>query len=195
MKISEIKKSAKIKLTGNYLRCATSSLLYFIMSSLIVFFQNKASNSIENSIVLAIIQALFLLLSCILGYGTIANILELTDVKTTSVTDFINITLKNFIKYIKIALRVLIKVLTPLIIFIFAMFYWFGTMVAKQNSVNFLCFNQNLVLLASFICILSIILLVYYILKYTLVAYINYENPEMNEKEIVEKSKKYFHRI
>lgn len=190
MKINEIKKVAKVKLTGNYIRCMSSSLLYFIIISLITFFQTKAANDISNSVVLAIVQAISLLLNWILGYGIIANILKLTDVKTTSITDFINETLKNCIKYIKIGLLILLKILFPIIIFLFAMFYWFGTVTANLNHVNFLCFNQNLVVLASVICVLSLILLIYFILKYTLVAYIYYENPDMSEKEIVEKSKK-----
>ena len=189
MKINEIKNSAKIKLTGNYIKCASSSLLYFIIISLITFFQTKIAVTMTNSIVLAIVQALFLLLSWILGYGIIANILDLSDIKTNSITDFINITIKNCIKYTKIGLLVLLKILAPLIIFLFSMYYWVGTMTANLNNVNFLCFNQNLVPLASTICILSVILLIYYILKYTLVAYTYYENPDMSEKDIVEKSK------
>lgn len=189
MQINEIKKTAKLKLTGNYIKCAFSSLLYLIIISLLTFLQKKLTNNIENSIVLAIVQAIFLLFSWILSYGIIANILDLVNVKTNSITDFINSTLKNCGKYTSIGLRVLVKILAPLILFLLVAFYWIGTVIAKINQVDFLCFSQNLVPLATSAWIFSGILLIYFILKYVLVAYIYYENPNMKEKEIIEKSK------
>ena len=153
MKINDIKKSARLKLTGNYLKCSSSSLLYFIIISLITYFQVRLTNLIENSIALAIIQTLFLILNWILSYGIISNILDLVDIKTNSITDFLNSTIENAIKYIKLGLRVLIKILAPLIIFIFSIFYWIGTKIASINNINFLCFYQNLVPLASIILI------------------------------------------
>lgn len=194
MKINEIKKDAKLKLTGNYIRCASSSLLYFIIISLLTFFQTKLANSIVNSILLAIVQAIFILLNWILSYGIIANILDLVDVKTNSITDFINSTLKGCFKYTKIGLRVLLKILFPLILNLFAAFYWIGTAIAKVNHVNFLCFNQNIIPLATFIWILAGLILIYYILRYIFVAYIYHEHPEMTEKEIVDTSRKLMHK-
>ena len=189
MKITNIKQAAKVKLTGNYIKCASSSLLYFIIISLLTFLQSVSVNSIKNSILLAIVQALLLIVNWVFSYGIIANILDLIDIKTNSITDFINSTLKKGLKYIKIGLIFLLKILAPLILFLFTLFYWIGTEVAKVNKVNFLCFNQNLSLLAGLICVLSGILLIYYILRYILIAYIYYENPDMSENEIVEKSK------
>jgi uncharacterized membrane protein len=190
MKISEIKKDAKIKLTGSYIRCASSSLLYFTIISLITFFQSKITNTVESSIILAIIQAIFLILHWILGYGIIANVLDLQDIKTNSITDFINTTIKNCFKYLKIGLYFLLKILFPVIIFIFAAFYCIGTRIAQINHLNFLCFNQNLLPLSLVILALSGILLIYYLLKYVLVAYIYYDHPDMDEKEIVDTSSK-----
>ena len=86
MSITEIKKSARLKLSGNYIRCASSSLLYFIMVTLLTFFQTKIANSIKSTILLAIVQAIFLLINWILGYGIIANILDLVNVKRNSIT-------------------------------------------------------------------------------------------------------------
>lgn len=189
MKINNIKNTAKIKLTGNYIRCSSSSLLYFIIITLITFFQSKATIYIKNTVILAIIQAILLIINWIFSYGIIANILDLADVKTNSITDFINLTIKNGIKYIKIGLNVLLKIVGPLFLFILTLFYWIGTEIAKINKINFLCFNQNLTILSTVICILSGIFLIYFVLKYILIAYIFYENNDMSEKEIVNKSK------
>ncbi len=188
MKITEVKNTARVKLSGKCIKCCSSSLLYFIIIALITYFQTLATNKIENSIVLAIVQAILLLINWVFGYGIVANILDLTNDKTSSITDFINSTIKNSVKYTKIGLRVLLKILIPLLIFLFTAFYWVGTQIARINKINFLCFNQNLTILASFVWALSGILLLYYILKYTLIAYIYYENPNLSEKEIADQS-------
>ena len=188
MSITEIKKSARLKLSGNYIRCASSSLLYFIMVTLLTFFQTKIANSIKSTILLSIVQAIFLLINWILGYGIIANILDLVNVKTNSITDFINSTLKNCVKYTKVGLRTLIKILVPLFLFLLSVFYWLGTVIAKTQKVDFLCFYQNLIPLATCICILTGILLIYFILKYALIAYIYHEDSSLKESEIISKS-------
>lgn len=190
MKIAEIKKSAKLKLTGNYLKCCSSSLLYFLLITLITFAQSKSSELIKSSILLALVQAIFLLINWIFSYGIIANILDLVNIKTNSITNFINIAIKNYIKTTKIGFRILLKILIPLIVFVFTAFYWMGTVMAKINKVNFLCFNKGLVPLATCIWIMAGIALIYFILKYSLVDYTFYNNHEMAEKDIVEKSKK-----
>ena len=193
MKINEIKKDARIKLSGNYIKCCSSSLLYFIIVSLLTFAQAKLTGIINNSVLSAFVQAIFIIIDWVLGYGIIANILDLTDGKTSSITDFINSSLKNCVKYTKIGLRFLLKILIPLIINIFAGFYWIGTMFAKINNTNFLCFNRNLLPLASFIWVLAFLILVYCALRHVLVAYIFYANPDMPENEIVKKSRKLMH--
>lgn len=194
MKINDIKQSAKLKLSGNYLKCASSSLLYFIIISLITVAQTKFANEVENSFLLAIVQAILILFHWILSYGIIANILDLTDEKTSSITEFINVVFRSYVKYTKIGLRFLLKILFPIILNILAAFYWIGTAIAKVNHVNFLCFNQKLIPLASCVWILAGLILLYYILRYILIAYIYHENPDMNEKEIIDKSHKLMHK-
>ena len=194
MKINEIKKDTKIKITGNYIKCASSSLLYFIIISLLTFFQTKLANSIQSSIFLAIIQAIFILIYWILGYGILANTLDLIDIKTNSITDFINSSLKSCTKYTKIGLRILLKILLPLVLNLLAIFYWIGTAIAKVNNIDFLCFNQNLFLVSTLICFAAFLVLIYYILRYVLVGYIYHEHPDMSEKEIVEKSQELMHK-
>ena len=160
MKINEIKKIAKTKLTGNYIKCASSSLLYFIIISLLTYFQVKLANSIPNSILSALVQAIFILINWILGYGIVANVLDLINIKTNSITDFINTSLKSFLKYTKIGLYILWKILLPLVLNILIAFYWVGTATAKINQINFLCFYQNLLPLVSCIWFLLFLFLV-----------------------------------
>lgn len=188
MNINEIKRNAKLKLTGVYLKCASSSLLYFTIVALITIAQTKFTSSIQNSFLHAIVQAIFILIHWILGYSIIANILDLAEGKTSSITEFINIIFKTYTKYTKIGFRFLLKILFPIILNILTAFYWIGTKIAQINNVNYLCFNKNLLPLAGIIWCLAGLLLIYYILKYILVAYIFHDNPKMSENEIILKS-------
>lgn len=190
MKINEIKNDSRIKLSGNYLKCASSSLFYFIIFTLLKYFQHKSTYNITNSILLSIINAIFLLIDWILSYGIIANIIALVDIKTNSITDFINSSIKNFSKYTKIGLKILLKEFVPIILFLLSAFYWIGTNIAKINALNFLCFNKDFLPLASIIWIISSIYLLFIILNYVLVAYIYYDNPNMSVNEIIGNSKK-----
>jgi uncharacterized membrane protein len=190
MKISEMKQNAKTKLTGTYLKCAFSTLLYFIIISLLTYAQSKLTVKIENVIVLTLIQALFIILSFILGYGIIANVLDLANVKTNSITNFINETIKNATKYLKIALRIVLKMWIQIIIFFVSTFYLYGTITAKLNNVDFLCFHQNLLPLATVIFILAAIIFVFFALDYMLIAYILYSDKEKSAKEIADLSRK-----
>ena len=190
MKIAELKQAAKVKLNGNYIRCCSSSLLYFFIVTILTFFQSKSAQLIENTVILAIVQAILLIINWIFSYGIIANILELVDLKTNSITDFINIALKKSAKTIKIGFLIILKILVPIILFVLSTFYLLGTFLAKTAKINFLCFYQNLIPLATCIWIITVIILIYFYLKYNLSMYIFYEDENALEKDIVEKSKK-----
>jgi uncharacterized membrane protein len=185
--ISEIKKSAKVKLTGSYLRCASSTLLYFIITLLLTYLQKICTNAINNSIVITLIEAIFVILKLILSYGLIANIIKLVDIKTNSITDFLNIAIQNTSKYLKTMLIVIFKLLIPLVIFILAGFYLIGNLIAYQNNIKYFCFSPNLVL-PIVIFIIACVILLYFFLKYMLVPYIYYKQPELSPSEIVKKS-------
>lgn len=189
MQITQLKKEAKLKLSGNYIKCASSSLLYFIIVSLITFFQNRIANTIENSAILAIIQSICILIEWVLNFAIIANILDLVNIKTNAITEFLNHSLKNFLNYTKLGLQFLLKIIWPLIINLFITFYWIGTAIAKVNKINFLCFRQNLLALATSFWLLSFMILIYHVLKYILIAYIYHDNPKLSFKDILEKSK------
>ena len=162
MTISEIKKSAKAKLIGTYIKCSMATLLYFIVVMILTYIQRFLVSIIPNTIVNTLVEAIFAILSLLLGYGILVNIIELTDVKTNSITDFINTTLKNTTKYIKTLLTAIMKMIVPLIIFILSGFYLLGTIVAYINKIKFLCFSQTLLPLAIIIFVLTFIVLYTY---------------------------------
>jgi len=169
MTISEIKKSAKTKLIGSYIKTASASLLYFIILLVLTYLLSLCSSALNNNILETFIDAIFAIISSILGYGLIANIINLTNSETNAITDFINLAIKNTTKYIKTLLYLLLKILAPIMFFILSGFYLIGTRAANINQVNFLYFSKNLLPLAVIIFILSFIVLIYFILKYIMV--------------------------
>ena len=189
MTISEIKKSAKTKLSGSYLKCTSCTLLYFTIVLVLTYLQNLITNSINNSIVITIIEAIFIILSLIIGYGLIANIIKLTDEKTNAITDFINLTLKNLGKYTKTLLNALIKLLIPLCLFILSVFYLIGNFVSYANNLKFLCFSPNLIVFSIILTVIAFIIFIYFLLNYALIPYIYYTHSEYLPNEIVNKSK------
>jgi len=188
MTISEIKKSAKTKLIGSYIKTASASLLYFIILLVLTYLLSLCSSALNNNILETFIDAIFAIISSILGYGLIANIINLTNSETNAITDFINLAIKNTTKYIKTLLYLLLKILAPIMFFILSGFYLIGTRAANINQVNFLYFSKNLLPLAVIIFILSFIVLIYFILKYIIVAYVYHQNKELTPKQIVQKT-------
>ncbi len=190
MTTKEIKQSAKAKLKKKYIKCSSTSLIYFIIIFILNYILNYINSSMQNEIIKIIIQALFAIISISLSYSIIANIISLTDDKTKSITKFIDITILNIGKYAKIIINILINILIPLLLFIFSIFYLLGTLWAYINSYNFLCFYQNMLPLACIIICISFIILIYFLIKFIMVPYIYYNHPEIPVSDIAKNSKK-----
>ena len=179
MSISEFKKVARTKLNGNYFLCICSSLLYFITLFALSYVESRIINIINNNTVTLLISFVFALISLILGYGIIANILELSDIKTNSITNFLNISIKNTTKIIKLKLSIILKLIIPTIIFMFSSVY------------TYFSYFDNLIPMFMFsliICIISLIFIIYIYLKYALTSYIYYSNSSLTSREIMKKS-------
>lgn len=191
MTIQETKQSAKLKLKGCYFKCASATLLYFILVTIITYVLSIIQNSLQDhTIVLTMIEAIFAIISSVLSYGLIANVIAITNDKQTSITKFLDITISNFGKYVKIILWVLLKVLIPLAIFLLTLFYLFGTIIADLYNQNYLCFNAKLLPLAIIVAIIALCIFIYFLLKYILVAFIYNADSKKSAKEIVQESNK-----
>lgn len=186
MTIQEIKKSAKISLKENYLKCISTTLFYFVIVAILTFLLSFIETKLEDhTVILVIIQAIFGIVSSVLSYGIIANIISLSNKETKSITKFIDTSIKNAPKYIMVLLNVLLRVLIPIIIVLLCFFYLFGTFVAYASEANFLCFYTNMLPFAIILFIASIIVLVYFMLKYALVPFIYKSNQKLSAKGIV----------
>ena len=189
MTISEIKKSAKLNLKGNYFRCSSSCLLYFIIIMILAYIINILKIKLDNHIIpLTIFRAIFGIISLVLSYGLIANVLNLSQNKTKSITKFMDMSILNFSRYTKVILQVLLRIFIPLFIFFLCLFYLCVTFIAQINKTNFLCFYGDLLPLAIIICVLSLCILIFFLLKYVLTAFICNDDTTLSSKEVVQKS-------
>lgn len=189
MTISEIRSMTKTKLSGTALKCSISCLLYYFINLIFTYLLKFLSLKVPN-IVDIILQILFGIISIPLGYGITSNIIKLSDSKTNSVTEFLDDFVLNFVKYIKLTFHKAIRLIVPIILCILSFLYLIGTLTARVNSKNFLCFFGELLPLAIIIFILSIIVLLYYLLNYSIAQFIYYNtNKKEDSKQILDKSK------
>jgi uncharacterized membrane protein len=187
--ISEIKKTAKTRLTGKYIKCASASLLYFLVAIVFAVIQEFCYEKISNAIVFTVLQAIFSIISLILAYGIISNIIDLADEKTKSITDFLNKSIVNAVKYIKILARIIIRLAIPIILEGITLYNVFGNAIAKQKNISFLCFAPEYYGLSIVLFVIMSIIFICIGLNYALVPYIYHASSDSSSKEIVEKSK------
>ena len=143
METSEIKKIAKAKLNQKFIICASSTLLFLLLILVIGFVKRLLVNHLNPVALATILQALFFMVSWVFSYSIIHNILSIADDKTNSITNFINLAILNFTNYIKLALRVLLKCLIPIVVMFLTLVYMLGTMLAKQKQTSFLIFSKT----------------------------------------------------
>ena len=97
----------------------------------------------------------------------------------------------NTTKYLRLVIGgILLKILAPLALFLAAGFYLIGTSFANINNVHFLCFYPNMLIASAIIFVITLIILIYFLLKYVLSPFIYYEKANASSKEIVTTSNK-----
>ena len=181
MKIKEIKEQAKIGLNGNFFKSIFVTLFYTIITILAGLLINNIKNSFSNinfKLLLDILVGLINLALIPFSYGVISSLINIFKGKKVDYTEFINISLLNYAKIIKLVLSMLLKILPYIFIFTVAL------VLAITN------FNNNIInILTAILCLTSIIVLFIKTLDFTFVLFVNYDNPNLTCKEILLKSK------
>lgn len=180
MNISELKKDAKIKLSGIYFKVILINLVYLIIVGIL----ETLGNIINNDILSFIYPILILIISLPFSYGLLVSMLKLSRNEDISLTDFITIGLNNMKNVWKVLGRTILKVIVPIILFILT-----AVTSIITFSVSLAYSISPIIIIVSFT--LFIIATIYYIAKllsYILTYYILYDNPELSAKEIVGKS-------
>jgi uncharacterized membrane protein len=181
MTITELKKDAKIKLTGNYLKSVFIYLIYFV----IVFAFSALGSFIENEVLKLIYEIVVIIFTLSFEFGLIASIMKIVRNENVSTTDFINIGLQNIGKIWSVFGRTILKLILPIILIALStVLIFYSSYISVVNS-------SNVLFIVS--AILFVAIIIYTIIKaisYTLSLYILNDYKELTGKEIVEKSEK-----
>ena len=103
MTLKEIKQSARVKLKGSYLLCASATLLYFIITLALTYLLQFITNNLPtHQFTAMIIEAIFFIISFALAFGITINTVNIADGKTKNISKFIDNSILNFTKFTKI---------------------------------------------------------------------------------------------
>ncbi len=169
MKSSELRAQARQSLSGKWGKAAFITLIFIASLSLLtMLFENSST-----------ISGIISLLSPALNFGFIASLIKLIESDDTYYIGFLTDGLKKFIHVWSIILRVILKLILPIIIGLV------GLITIFYSTFNSNSGNANIGL------ILLVVGEIYFIVKgylYSLVFFILYAEPTLTTGEIVKKS-------
>lgn len=179
MKISELKKEAKVKLVGKWPLAIIINLTYLILTVALSYVSTKI-----DGIVGAILALIFAIISIPLSFGITASMLNLSRNETVGITDFITIGFKNFKKSIFLSLSIFFRLIIPVIILAVAITLFIISVFASDTAPISGIASISCLLLA----VTSIIWILYKALSYALSTYILIDNNNMKSGEVIAKS-------
>lgn len=183
MKISELKKDAKMKLSGVFKLAIEINFI----SLLITLVLNYVSQNTKGTLNLLVSLATAII-SIPLGYGLTASMLKLSRNETVGVTDFISIGFKNFKRALFLSLSIFIRIIVPLILLIVASVMPIIINFAQNVGEEVSSASNFISICSLFVAIASIIYLLYKLLAYSLTTYVLIDNTEAKSKEVIAKS-------
>lgn len=182
MKISELKKEAKVKLVGKWPLAIGINLTYLILTLALSYVSTKI-----EGIVGAILSLIFAIISIPLSFGITASMLNLSRNETVGVTDFITIGFKNFKKAIFLSLSIFIRIIIPIIILTFSV--TLSIMSGFANAVGADASSAGITSIVSLLLSVgSMIWIIYKVLSYALSTYVLIDNNDMKSGEAIAKS-------
>lgn len=190
MEISVIKKNAREALANKW---GKGALMIFIYA-LILFVEGLIKGIFEDESIIANIISIFTtIINVPLSFGITYSFIKLKRGEEIKSYDFVNSGFSNFKKAWKIVIRVVLKMIVPIILL------WISTamfmVTLTQFSIRLLADNMlnesvyTLLVLGGVIIVIDCWLAARALL-YSLTTYIAFDNPEMTELEIVNESAK-----
>ncbi len=178
--IRELKKDAKVRLSGNYFKL----LFIFFVYTITLFAFSSLSNFMTSNTLKFIYALLILIFTVPFSYGFIACFMDIIRGKKTPITEFINVGLKNISIVLKVYLRILLKLIIPIILTIASMFFLMITLIQTIFGGTL----SNYFLLSAILFLVAIIFLFVKYIYYSLCFYILKDKPGKTSKEIVQMS-------
>lgn len=174
MKISELKKEARIKLTGKWPLAIGINFLHLIITFVLTYTAENAQDLVAS--ILLIISAI---ITIPLSYGLTASMLKLSRNEEVGLTDFITIGFKNFKRAFFLNLSIFIRVLIPIILFAISI-----VVIVLGVAFNYTTDPISLIILS-----LSLIWIMFISLSLALSTYILIDNESTPIKEVIKTSK------
>lgn len=178
--IRELKKDAKVRLSGNYLKLV---LIYFIYR-VVIFALSSLETFITSDILKILYVLVFLVFSVSFSFGLIYCIMDIIRGKKSSFTEFINVGFKNALQSLKVFFRMFLKLLIPIILLIASMCFMLVTLATSITTGTL----SNNFILSVVLFMLAVVFLFIKSLYYSFSFYLLKDNPEKTPKEIVNMS-------
>ena len=198
MKLSEIRQEARNDLKSVWIKTAIISFIYLVIFFVISFIQTIFQN---NDVINILISIISLVLTVPLAAGFLYTMMKVKNKEEIKVFDFITIGFKNFSRFWKIALRMLLKVLPQFILTVIFAIIMVAGYINLIVSGFFLALAYDGVVFTSniqfFLGMLIVGLIGYIVmifvllpkfLSFALSYLISYDNNELSAKECIEKS-------
>ena len=198
MKLAEIRQEARNDLKGLWVKTAIISFIYLVIFFVISFIQTLFRN---NDLVYLLMTIISLILMIPLAIGLLYTLIKAKNKEEIKVFDFITIGFKNFAKFWKISLRMLLKVLPQFILTVIFAIVMVAGYINLIVSGFFLALAYDGVVFTSSIklflgmfivgfigYIVMIFVLLPKFLSFALSYLISYDNNELSAKECIEKS-------
>lgn len=179
--IKELKKDAKVRLTGSYLKLLIVYLIYDV-----TVFAFSALGKLIQSDIAKVIYLIFLLIFVVpLAFGLISCLMDIIRGKKVPLTDFINVGLKNIGNAWKVHLHTLLRLLIPIILTLGSMYFLTLTLASTLYGGEL----SKYFLISAILCVISMLILFVANLYYSFSFFILKDKPNKTGKEIVNLSR------
>lgn len=187
----EIRATAREKLAGKWGKAVILILGYFLIALLLGFVSGLFS---ENSTIAGLLSIAVSVLEVPLSYGLLTSFFKLYNNEEVKAFDFLSYGFSNFGRAWAVSLRVLLKLLVPIVLYIVGILCMSGSLISSSASVisgssSFGAGSLIFALLGVIIIVISVVWMVIRSYTYEMATYVAIDSPKLSTKEAVERSK------
>lgn len=205
MTISELKKDAKVKLSGSYKKAFLICLIYYAL----IFALTYVVSFINNTGIRLIFDIAIAIISVPLSFGIISTFIKIVRNEDVAILDFLKIGFSNFKGAWRTYLRTIVNLILPIILLVASYILFFYTLfiqvisefsqesnvenpflIAISSDGALINLPINLLLVSIILVLATAVFYIYKSLSYSLTLYILHDKPTATGKEINNESKK-----
>ena len=162
MTISELKKDAKVKLSGSYKKAFLICLIYYAL----IFALTYVVSFINNTGIRLIFDIAIAIISVPLSFGIISTFIKIVRNEDVAILDFLKIGFSNFKGAWRTYLRTIVNLILPIILLVASYIFLIYTLLqAAFLSVTSSNISSNVTNLFFISLVLVVVALIFYIYK------------------------------